>query len=73
MRIPLFHLDFLELNGIAFYSLGDYSKSVTVFKFYRNLCIFKNYVKEKMHAYKMLTIVYSLAEELNKACVYLKK
>ena len=61
MRIPYFHLSFLELNGIAFYSLGDYKKAISVLKFYRNLCIFKNYTKEKMHAYKLLSVVYSLS------------
>ena len=31
MRNPYLHLCLLELNGIAFYALGDYKKSISVF------------------------------------------
>lgn len=63
MRNPYLHLCLLELNGIALYALGDYKKSINVFKFYRNLCIFKSMYKEKMRAYRMLFLVYSLLKD----------
>ena len=73
IKLPSLHLSLLELNGISLYALGDYKKAINIFKFYRNLCIFKNFKKEKMRGYKLLFIVYSLMKNHIQACIYLKK